>query len=97
MEDSILMVRNVGCFVVVLTSNNVLCFYDMNFILLHKHLLTFANSANQQVIDFEFLDVAEFTEIPMETRIIFQLKTEKGIEVIFFNNKKLFFRLQFVL
>lgn len=53
----------------------------MNFILLHKHSLTFASLA--KVIDFEFLDVAEFIEIPMDTRIMFQLKTESGIEVIF--------------
>lgn len=70
-----------GCFVVVLTSNNKLYFYDMNFILLHKQSLTFASSA--KVIDFEFLDVAEFIEIPMDTRIMFQLETESGIEVIF--------------
>lgn len=83
LDNSILMVRNVGCFVIVLNTNNQLYFYDMNLTLLHKHSLFFATSNNQKVIDFEFLDFADFTEISMETRIMFQLKTEVGIEVNF--------------
>lgn len=86
------VIRNVGRFVVALTIQNQLIFYDLNLKKLHSLTINFLNSVNarpgfseskHQILDFEFLDVTEFTEFNSEVRVLFKVKMDSGCEVIF--------------
>lgn len=82
LREDVNVVRNVGSFIVVLTSKNEFIFYDHSLIQLYKFPLHFADG--ECVMDFQFLDVPIFCDFASDVRVLFQVKADGKTEVILF-------------
>ncbi|KAI1708966.1 kinetochore-associated protein rod-1 [Ditylenchus destructor] len=91
LAEDLCMVKIVGAFVVALTaSTNQLLFFDsFTLIQVHQMSLSFVrehitdnSDVQADALDFEFLDVANYSEFAEDVKMLFKVRTAEGVQFV---------------